>query len=283
MTSAPMSSVVRRGIEQQAIGRNRGGRKRPKEAFLHRGRRLIEPARDRIDGCRRDHDGRVPGKAFGDLDGPLTFLTSRVESSARLAERERIANGLHTRASRFPQCSSQRAPFEAQPISALHRIDVLIRRSRLHQPQSRLHAVEQFVDEEFLAGLRCLALDKIPHERHPRRPAPVERCVHQTECTRARPLWRRLARGNRVRPRIDDHHRAAERHSPQAAAIALAQHLGFPEILLRPLLIDLPRHGQDAGDGHEHDREKPHSAAQHADPSTVDCRTDPSDAEIDKR
>jgi hypothetical protein len=150
------------------------------------------------------------GKAFGDFNGSLTFLAASVQCAPRLAERERIANGGRTRRSRFAQRPRERAPLEAQPIPAIHRVDVFIRRCGLYQSQAWLHAVEQFVDEELPAAARCAAGDKIPVEPHPRRPAPLDGRVDESEHTWPRSVRRRLARGKRVRFQVGDHHRAAE-------------------------------------------------------------------------
>src|SRR5262245_21244734 len=113
-------------------------------------------------------------KAFGDLSGSLLFLAASVQRTQRLAERKCITNGGRTRRSRFPQRPGERAPFEPQPIPAVHRVHVFIRRRGLYQSQAWLHAVEQFVDKELPAAARWTAGDKIPVEPHPRRPRPVE-------------------------------------------------------------------------------------------------------------
>src|SRR5437867_3646738 len=71
---------------------------------------------------------------------------------------------------------------------------------RYCQSQLRLHAVEQFVEEELLAAARCKAGDKIPDVRHPHRPAPLETRVDDAEQSRASRFRCGLAGGERLRP-----------------------------------------------------------------------------------
>jgi hypothetical protein len=102
-----------------------------------------------------------------------------------------------------------------------------------------LDDMERFVEERLAARARRPVDQRVPGERHPHRVAPLNGPVQQTDELRARRIRRRLARGERLCPRVADHHRRADRHAPEAPTVALAERLGFLEVLLCALLIDL--------------------------------------------
>src|SRR5262245_1310534 len=101
--------------------------------------------------------------------------------------------------------------------------------------------MEQLMDEQHATVAWGLSDHEVPEERRPALATPPDWRVHKTKSRRARPLRRRLAGGDGLRPTVGDHHRSAERHAPKTAAIALAQRLSFFEELLCALLIDLRR------------------------------------------
>ena len=80
---------------------------------------------------------------------------------------------------------------------------------------------------------------RVPVERRPHRVAPLNGPVQQADELWARRIRWRLAGGERLRPRVANHHRHADRHAPEPPTVALAERLGFLEELLCALLIDL--------------------------------------------
>ena len=104
-----------------------------------------------------------------------------------------------------------------------------------------MHAVKQFVKEEFVAAGRRRVDHKVPNVRRPRGAAPLDRRVRQTDEQRTSPFRCGLAGGERLRAQVADHHRSAQRHAPQAAAVAIAKRLDLLEVRLGALLIDLCR------------------------------------------
>ena len=105
--------------------------------------------------------------------------------------------------------------------------------------QLRLDDVERFVEQQLAARASRPVGNRVPADRRPRPVAPLNGSVHQTDELWARRIWWRLAGGERLRPRVADHHRRADRHAPEAPIVALAERLGFLEVLLCALLIDL--------------------------------------------
>src|SRR5688500_9389826 len=75
--------------------------------------------------------------------------------------------------------------------------------------------------------------------REPPQPTPGNGAVREPPKTGWLPLRLRLACSPRSGRRIKDHHRTAERHTPQPARVSLAELRGFPEIPLSELRIDL--------------------------------------------
>ena len=69
--------------------------------------------------------------------------------------------------------------------------------------------------------------------------------IQQTDNLRARRIRRRLAGGERLCPCVADHHRCADRHSPEATPLALAERLGFLKVTLCAFLIDLSYAGDE--------------------------------------
>ena len=106
-----------------------------------------------------------------------------------------------------------------------------------------LDDVERFVEERFAARASRPVGHCLPGHRRPHRVAPLNRPVHQTDELWARRIRWRLAGGKRLRPRVADHHRRADRHPPEAPTVALAERLRLLEELLCSLLIDL-RYGR---------------------------------------
>ena len=99
--------------------------------------------------------------------------------------------------------------------------------------------MKQFVHEQPPALTLIILGDHLPDIRGPRDAAPLHRRVYVAERAGTVTGGRRLARGDRPGGGVRNHHGAAERHSPQPAAVTLAERLGFLEVLLCALLIDL--------------------------------------------
>ena len=66
-----------------------------------------------------------------------------------------------------------------------------------------------------------------------------------------RPLRFRLACGTRSAGLVDNHHRAAERHTPQPARVSLAERRGFLEVALSKLWWNLCIRGRCAAKQYE--------------------------------
>ena len=110
--------------------------------------------------------------------------------------------------------------------------------------------MKQLVHEQPPA-LRLIILgDHLPDVRGPRDAAPLHRRVHEADLAGTVTGWRRLARGDRPGGGVRNHHRAAERHSPQPAAVTLAESLCFLEVLLGAPLIDLCHRRRRVADHH---------------------------------
>ena len=98
--------------------------------------------------------------------------------------------------------------------------------------------MKQLVHEQ-PSTLSLILGDHLPVVRGPRNAAPLNRRVDEAERAGTVTCRRRLARGDRPSGGVRNHHGAAERHSPQPAAVTLAESLCFLEVLLGALLIDL--------------------------------------------
>ena len=128
---------------------------------------------------------------------------------------------------------------------------MLILHVRQQQSELRLYLdVKQLVEQDLVPFLRSPVDQVIPGVRRPSDPAPLDRSVREAGNWRSRRIRRRLASGEGPCPHVADHHGPAQRHAPQAPAVALAQRLGFFEKCLGALLINLcirrPRVAYDA-------------------------------------
>ena len=99
--------------------------------------------------------------------------------------------------------------------------------------------MKQLVHEQPPALPLIILGDHLPDVRGPRDAAPLDRRVHEADHAGTVTGRRRLARGDRPGGGVRNHHRPAQRHAPETAAVALAERLGFLEVLLCALLIDL--------------------------------------------
>src|SRR5688500_16965035 len=106
------------------------------------------------------------------------------------------------------------------------------------EPEAALYAMKQLVHEQSPAQRPILG-DHLPDVRDPRRVTPLNRRVHEAEHAGTVTSRRRLARCDRSSGGVRNHHRPAQRDAPETAAVPLAERLGFLEILLCELLIDL--------------------------------------------
>lgn len=108
-----------------------------------------------------------------------------------------------------------------------------------HEPQLVLNAMEQPVKHQLLAEIGVIRRKHVQGHAEPPHPAPGDRSVHETRKARRRPVWFRLARGTRAGPLVDNHQRTTERDTPQPARVSLAEPLGFLEVPLGELRLDL--------------------------------------------
>src|SRR5262245_11639062 len=116
---------------------------------------------------------------------------------------------------------------------------MFVRTRRSVQYQLWLDDVKRLVEERLATRASRPVGDRVPAERRPGRTAPLNRPVQQTDDLWPRRIRWRLASGERLCPRVADHHGRADRHPPEAPTVALAERLGFLEVLLCTLLIDL--------------------------------------------
>ena len=112
------------------------------------------------------------------------------------------------------------------------------------KPEAALYAVKQLVHEQSPTLRPIILGDHLPHVCDPRGATPLNRRVDDAERAGTVTSRRRLVRCDRASGRVCDHHRPAQRDAPETATVPLAERLGFLEILLCELLIDLRHRGQ---------------------------------------
>src|SRR6185295_1177516 len=136
-------------------------------------------------------------------------------------------------------CPPERSPFEPHPDAPFERIEMLVEAVVRYEPQLGLNTMEQPVKHELLAYIGIVLRKHVQGEAEPPQPAPGDGAVHETRKARWLPLRFRLACGARSRGLVNDHHRTTERHTPQPARVSFAERLGFLEIALSELWLDL--------------------------------------------
>src|SRR5215211_5622323 len=112
---------------------------------------------------------------------------------------------------------------------------MFVRSRRSIETERRLDDVERFVDERLAARASRPVDHRVPRHRRPFCVAPLNGPVQETDQIWTRRIRRWLAGGERLRPLVADHHRRADRHPPEAPAVALAERLRLLEELLRAL------------------------------------------------
>src|SRR4051812_23740995 len=104
-----------------------------------------------------------------------------------------------------------------------------------------LDDVERLVEEHRAAHLRRLVGHRFPAESRPDSVGPLNGPVQNANEFRAWCIRGPSTGGERLRPRVADHHRRADRHAPETATVPLTERLCLLEELLCALLIDLSR------------------------------------------
>ena len=233
----------RQRVEQQPVAGSRRVRERPDEGCTRlRARQGGPGAPARVfRAVRPGHVLRVRRDSLVDVDGVLRRRSAGKALVARRAKRQRIRNGGRARRARGAERPRQGPPLEAHPVAALQRIEVAVFPSAAptDQPEAGLDAMKQLVHEQPPALPLIILGDHLPVVRGPRDAAPLDRGVHKAERAGTVTSRRRLACRDRSSGGVRDYHGAAERHSPQPAAVTLAESLCFLEVLLGSGLIDL--------------------------------------------